>query len=266
MQQFRDRNNFFNEKTMFEPNMTDYIITASKLNDKQAQQQATHHRPAGVRQSARSVVSHFYHRVKRQTTSTTAAQQNKSSSKFIPDVLHVETAIFVDKDLFRHMSKNFPKDTESQMIRFVLAMVNGVQLLYNHPSLGKKINFVLKRLEILHSDPMDLQRSSDIDIYLNSFCQWQRKLNPVSDSDILHFDHAVILTGLKIRYFCSSTFCENKIPGLDLYVVSKSGKVSSQVVGLAPVAGMCTMTSSCTINEGKHFESVFVVAHEIGHK
>lgn len=38
------------------------------------------------------------------------------------------------------------------------------------------------------------------------------------------------------------------------------------MVGLAPVAGMCTATSSCTINEGKHFESVFVVAHEIGHK
>lgn len=48
-------------------------------------------------------------------------------------------------------------------------------------------------------------------------------------------------------------------------MVSKNGKASSQVVGLAPVAGMCTATSSCTINEGKHFESVFVVAHEIGH-
>lgn len=36
--------------------------------------------------------------------------------------------------------------------------------------------------------------------------------------------------------------------------------------GLAPVAGMCTVTSSCTVNEGTHFESVYVVAHEIGHK
>lgn len=36
--------------------------------------------------------------------------------------------------------------------------------------------------------------------------------------------------------------------------------------GLAPVAGMCTVTSSCTVNEGRHFESVYVVAHEIGHK
>ncbi|XP_038120942.1 A disintegrin and metalloproteinase with thrombospondin motifs adt-1, partial [Culex quinquefasciatus] len=165
----------------------------------------------------------------------------------VPDTLHVETAIFIDKDLYRHMSKNFPKNTEAHLIRFVLAMINGVQLLYNHPSLGRPINFILKRLEILHNDPKDLRRSSDIDVYLNSFCGWQRKLNPISDADPVHFDHAVILTGL------------------DLYVVSKTGKVSNQVVGLAPVAGMCTMTSSCTINEGKHFESVFVVSHEIGH-
>lgn len=38
------------------------------------------------------------------------------------------------------------------------------------------------------------------------------------------------------------------------------------VSGLAPVAGMCTATSSCTVNEGRHFESAYVVAHEIGHK
>lgn len=172
--------------------------------------------------------------------------QSSTTQRLPPDVLHVETAIFVDKDLYRHMIKNFPEKTEQHLIRFILAMINGVQLLYHHPSLGYKVNFILKRIEILHNEMSDLRRSSDIDIYLNSFCLWQRKLNPISDKDVLHFDHAVILTGL------------------DLYVVSKNGKVSSQVVGLAPVSGMCTQVSSCTINEGKHFESVFVVAHEIG--
>ncbi|XP_030381356.1 A disintegrin and metalloproteinase with thrombospondin motifs 16 [Scaptodrosophila lebanonensis] len=164
-----------------------------------------------------------------------------------PHELHIETAIFVDSDLYRHMEKNFPKDTESQLIRFVLAMINGVQLLYHHPTLGRRINFVLKRLEIFRKDPPDLRRSSDIDQYLSNFCMWQKTLNPLSDADSLHYDHAVILTGL------------------DLYVIDKNGKATSQVVGLAPVSGMCTVTSSCTINEGKHFESVFVVAHEIGH-
>ncbi|XP_017475926.1 PREDICTED: uncharacterized protein LOC108366127, partial [Rhagoletis zephyria] len=170
-----------------------------------------------------------------------------SGSPKIPQDLYIETAIFVDRDLFKHMSKNFPDNTESQMIRFVLAMINAVQLLYHDRSLGRRINFVLKRLEILYNDPANLRRSDDIDTYLSNFCEWQQRLNPPSDTDTMHYDHAVILTGL------------------DLYVVDKGGKKISQVVGLAPVAGMCTNTSSCTINEGKHFESVFVVAHEIGH-
>ncbi|XP_049307736.1 uncharacterized protein LOC105226273 [Bactrocera dorsalis] len=170
-----------------------------------------------------------------------------SGSTMIPQDLYIETAIFVDRDLFQHMSKNFPDNTESQMIRFVLAMINAVQLLYHDRSLGRRINFVLKRLEILYNDPASLRRSDDIDTYLSNFCEWQQRLNPPQDSDTMHYDHAVILTGL------------------DLYVVDKGGKKINQVVGLAPVSGMCTNTSSCTINEGKHFESVFVVAHEIGH-
>lgn len=100
--------------------------------------------------------------------------------------------------------------------------------------MGYQINFVLKRLEILHADPKELKRSSDIDVFLNSFCLWQRKFNPVSDADIVHFDHAVILTGKKqdpsILEIRKNSNCLHLL-GLDLYVVSKNGKVSSQVVG-----------------------------------
>lgn len=38
----------------------------------------------------------------------------------------VETAVFVDRDLFDHMKTNFPADTERELIRFVLAMINAV--------------------------------------------------------------------------------------------------------------------------------------------
>ncbi|KAK7595026.1 hypothetical protein V9T40_001459 [Parthenolecanium corni] len=161
--------------------------------------------------------------------------------------IYVETAVFVDKDLYNHMITTFPVNTEKELIRFVLALINAVHLLYHDPSLGWVINFVLKRLEILHTDPVGLNRVHDIDKFLNSFCTWQHSENPPGDEDPLHWDHAVILTGL------------------DLYVLSKNGKISNQVVGLAPVAGMCTATSSCTVNEGRHFESAYVVAHEIGH-
>ncbi len=42
--------------------------------------------------------------------------------------------------------------------------------------------------------------------------------------------------------------------------------MSSKIVGLAPVSGMCDSATSCTVSEGSHFESVFVIAHELGHK
>ncbi|XP_066908281.1 A disintegrin and metalloproteinase with thrombospondin motifs adt-2 isoform X2 [Halyomorpha halys] len=164
-----------------------------------------------------------------------------------PNPVHVETAVFIDRDLYTHMKTNFPTETEKEVVKFVLTMVNAVQMLYHDPSLGRRVNFVIKRLEILHIEPTGLVRSHDIDRFLGNFCAWQKGENPEEDSNPLHWDHALILTGL------------------DLYVLSKNGKISKQVVGLAPVAGMCTATSSCTVNEGRHFESVYVVAHEIGH-
>ncbi|KAG8329990.1 metalloendopeptidase activity protein [Homalodisca vitripennis] len=38
--------------------------------------------------------------------------------------VHVETAVFVDSDMFHLMSNNFPVDTEREVVRFVLALVN----------------------------------------------------------------------------------------------------------------------------------------------
>lgn len=40
--------------------------------------------------------------------------------------VHIETAVFVDRDLVQHMALNFPIDTEREVVRFVLAMVNAV--------------------------------------------------------------------------------------------------------------------------------------------
>lgn len=40
--------------------------------------------------------------------------------------IYVETAVFVDKDLYNHMTTTFPVNTENELIRFVLAMINAV--------------------------------------------------------------------------------------------------------------------------------------------
>ena len=38
----------------------------------------------------------------------------------------VELAIFIDRDLYKIMSENFPVDTEEHIIQVVLAMINAV--------------------------------------------------------------------------------------------------------------------------------------------
>lgn len=43
--------------------------------------------------------------------------------------IYIETAVFVDKDLYAHMSSTFPVNTEKELIRFVLALINAVSLL-----------------------------------------------------------------------------------------------------------------------------------------
>lgn len=67
-----------------------------------------------------------------------------NSDQNIPHVLYIETAIFVDKDLFRHMAKNFPKNTEENLIRFVMAMINCVcdTILIEKFEIKLKINFI----------------------------------------------------------------------------------------------------------------------------
>lgn len=40
--------------------------------------------------------------------------------------LYIETSVFVDQDLYRHMLGNFPSDTKDHVLKVVLAMVNAV--------------------------------------------------------------------------------------------------------------------------------------------
>lgn len=51
---------------------------------------------------------------------------NRKRRDTLGSPIFVETAVFVDRDLFDHMKTNFPTDTERELIRFILAMINAV--------------------------------------------------------------------------------------------------------------------------------------------
>jgi hypothetical protein len=55
--------------------------------------------------------------------------RGKRSVVLLPGMpVHVETAVFIDKDLYQHMALTFPADTERELVRVVLAMINAVSL------------------------------------------------------------------------------------------------------------------------------------------
>jgi hypothetical protein len=60
---------------------------------------------------------------------------------------------------------------------------------------------------------------------------------------------------------------KNKYAGTKLHANSWGNKfhIHPQVIGLSPLSGMCDPTSSCSVIEGSNFETVFVIAHELGH-
>ena len=173
--------------------------------------------------------------------------------------LTMELAVFFDEAGYRIFSPFFDKD-DIKLRDMLLAYINGVQAAYHHPSLGVKINIVLVRLEIMQKQPVDLphfngERSS----LLDSFCQYSKNNNPSDDSHPNHWDIGLYVSGL------------------DFHVV-ESGRKNSVTMGLATVGGICLDEYSCVLAEfgvtnnfGKPypsagFTSVYIAAHEIGHK
>ena len=53
-------------------------------------------------------------------------QELKKGERF-----YIELAIFVDRDLYRHMQENFPIGTDKHIIQVVLAMINAVSFIAN---------------------------------------------------------------------------------------------------------------------------------------
>jgi hypothetical protein len=65
--------------------------------------------------------------VKKSHNCSEVVRREKRSAVLLPGMpIHVETAVFIDKDLYQHMALNFPADTERELVRVVLAMINAV--------------------------------------------------------------------------------------------------------------------------------------------
>ncbi|XP_042857652.1 A disintegrin and metalloproteinase with thrombospondin motifs adt-2-like [Penaeus japonicus] len=180
----------------------------------------------------------------------TKDSETPRSKRASDEAYQIETAVFVDDAMYDVIKEQNPgSDTVQTVTDVVFAIMNGVHLLYNAPSLELHFTITLVRLEIIKSATTGPSKAGgDIQRYLSNFCYWQRNLNrrknPLGDISPEFWDHALMLSGL------------------DLWDVQPE---FDSVIGLAWVAGMCHPTYSCTINEGTSFEAVYVITHEMGH-
>ncbi|CAN8004195.1 unnamed protein product, partial [Ixodes hexagonus] len=166
----------------------------------------------------------------------------------------VEAAVFVDQALYQAMTRAFPGNTDQELVTYVLTIMNAVQMLFKHDSLGRSMDVTVVELEILKLQPrvrdrllQDLIPSENIDTYLTNFCVWQHQRRRSVSQGMPRWDHALLLSGI------------------NMFVVDEKGMRKRHVVGLAPVSGMCNSLNSCTISEGTSFQSVYVASHEMGH-
>lgn len=199
------------------------------------------------------------HLVKRSPRYPIKSQHHRFVRGAAEDKLTLELAVFFDEAAYRLFSP-FLADDDEKIRDMLLAYVNGIQALYHHPSLGVSIDVSLVRLDIIERQPPDLPHfGGERGSLLDSFCYYAMARNPPEDAHPRHWDLGLYVTGL------------------DLYAI-ENGRRNGATMGLATVGGLCIPRYSCVIAElgvtdqlGKPypsagFTSVYIAAHEIGHK
>ncbi|KAK7085260.1 hypothetical protein SK128_019932, partial [Halocaridina rubra] len=126
------------------------------------------------------------------------------SKRAASDRYQIETAVFVDDAMYDVILKQNPNsDVIETVTDVVFAIMNGVHLLYNAPSLDIHFTITLVRLDIIKSSTKGPSKGSgDIQRYLSNFCYWQRNLNkaenPSGDKTPGFWDHALMLSGIDL--------------------------------------------------------------------
>ncbi|XP_065917760.1 A disintegrin and metalloproteinase with thrombospondin motifs 4-like [Dysidea avara] len=147
---------------------------------------------------------------------------------------HLEIMVYVDQGVENDANQNGFNVTD-----YILSIINIMSSMFHDPTLEHEIDLTLTRLIMGGSGDFDIVQSASTT--LDNFCAYQQSINPTSDNDPMHHDHAMLITSTDI---CGS---------------------SCSVVGLAPVNQMCSQGKSCTINEDAGFSTAFILAHEAGH-
>nr|XP_040016674.1 A disintegrin and metalloproteinase with thrombospondin motifs 17 isoform X3 [Gasterosteus aculeatus aculeatus] len=174
--------------------------------------------------------------------------RRKRNVLHLQEAYTVETVVVADSNMVQYHGAEAAQ-------RFLLTVMNMVYNMFQHKSLGVKINIRVTKLVILHSRPEQLKVGHHGERYLESFCHWQhqefgrlRYLGtdhfPGGWEDIPPVDTAVLVT--------RTDFCVHKDEPCD-------------TVGIAYLGGVCSAKRKCALAEDNGLNLAFTIAHELGH-
>ena len=66
--------------------------------------------------------------------------------------------------------------------------------MYHDASVGNAVNIVLVKILLLQEDQENLKIVHHADHTLQSFCRWQKRINPKNEKHPNHHDVAVLMT------------------------------------------------------------------------
>lgn len=171
----------------------------------------------------------------------------------------VELGLFFDEAFYKIFAPFFDFD-DRKLEDFILSYINGVQSLYHHNSLGRKIDFTIVYLEIMETQAEGMPHAyGERNELIDNFCEYQKNLNSKDDRDASHWDMSVYVSGL------------------DFFAWDANGYKNGVTMGLATVNGVCQEDYNCIIAEfgtnnqfgrpypSAGYTSVYILAHEIGH-
>ncbi|XP_042845136.1 A disintegrin and metalloproteinase with thrombospondin motifs 17 [Panthera tigris] len=160
----------------------------------------------------------------------------------------VETLVVADADMVQYHGAEAAQ-------RFILTVMNMVYNMFQHQSLGSKVNIQVTKLVLLRQRPAKLSIGHHGERSLESFCHWQneeyggaRYLGnnqvPGGKDDTPPVDAAVFVT--------RTDFCVHKDEPCD-------------TVGIAYLGGVCSAKRKCVLAEDNGLNLAFTIAHELGH-
>ncbi|XP_036267681.1 A disintegrin and metalloproteinase with thrombospondin motifs 17 [Pipistrellus kuhlii] len=160
----------------------------------------------------------------------------------------VETLVVADADMVQYHGAEAAQ-------RFILTVMNMVYNMFQHQTLGVKVNIQVTKLVLLRQRPAKLSIGHHGERSLESFCHWQneeyggaRYLGnnqvPGGRDDPPPVDAAVFVT--------RTDFCVHKDEPCD-------------TVGIAYLGGVCSAKRKCVLAEDNGLNLAFTIAHELGH-